>query len=38
MTRIEELEIENMQDIWSKFYCHLAKSLIDQLGIEGKRL
>lgn len=37
MTRIEELEIENMQDIWSKFYCHLAKSLIDQLGIEGEK-
>jgi len=37
MTRIEELEIQNMQDIWSKFYLHLAKELIEELGVEGEK-
>lgn len=37
MTRLEEYQIQNLQDIWAKLYIYLAKSLTEDLGIEGER-
>lgn len=36
MTREEELQIANFQDVWSKLYFHLANRLVQEFGIEGE--